>query len=628
VETFEPTPVGPQTPFPNGAIPERVHLRGWALASVLIGLMLTLFLSALDQTIVATALPKILTDLNGDQLYIWPATAYLLTSTLMIPIVGKLSDLFGRKWFLIFGVIVFLAGSALSGASQTIYQLIYFRGFQGIGGGVLLALVFTLVGDIFTPAERARWQGLFTSVFALASVVGPFVGGVITDNFTWRWIFYVNLPVGVVALAALLFWLPANISVRTATERGWAAIRRIDFLGSLTASGATVCLLLGLTWGGYQLYDWSSPQVIGTLAGAVALYIAFILIEIFVANEPILPLDLFRNRVFTVGASLSFLTGAALFSVALFLPLFIQGVLGDTATNSGAAITPLTLSMAPVAALMGFLIGRVGRYQFAAIIGTLVLVGGTYLLTTLTASTTLLTVTLFMIVVGIGLGMVQPVLTLSVQNAIPRARLGVGTGAVTYMRSTGSTVGLGVLGAVEFSTYSTELAKRLPAAAQNLPAAALKPATVQQLLTSSQAIKQTVLNNAIHAAVAQAVPAAVAQATASVPAGPQHDAIVAQITQQITAQVTAAVTQQVTILFSQVLEAARQATALGIHNAFIVGVIVTVLMVGLSLFLRDVPLQRREPAPPQPVAPGATPSPFGPQDVLEQIDEQSKLRNL
>jgi EmrB/QacA subfamily drug resistance transporter len=616
METFEPTPAGPQSPFANGAIPERLHLRGWALATVLLGLTLTLFLSALDQTIVGTALPKIIAEFQGLDKITWPATAYLLASTTMIPIVGKLSDLFGRKWFLIAGVVVFLIGSALSGASQSMDQLIYFRAFQGLGGGVLISLVFTLIGDIFTPAERARWQGLFTAVFALASVVGPAVGGVITDNFTWRWIFYVNLPLGVVALAALIFWLPPNISVRTATQRGWAAIRRIDWLGSATASGATICLLLGLSWGGSQLYAWNSPQVIGTLVGAGVLYAVFIPIELFGAKDPILPLDLFRNRIFTVGALLALLTGAALFSVALYLPLFIQAVLGDTATSSGAVITPLTLALAVMAALMGFLISRVGRYQFVAIIGTLVLSGGLYLLTTLTASTALLTVTAFMIVVGIGLGMIQPVMTLSVQNAIPRARLGVGTGAVTYLRSTGSTVGLGVLGAVEYSTFSAEFARRLPAAAKNLPAKAIDPNVLQQLLQSPDAQKNA-LSSAIHAAVAQALPQAVAHATAQVPPGPQHDAIVKQITQQVTVQVTAMVTQQVTTLFNQVLEAARQALVVGIHNTFIVGVIVAAMMVVLSLFLTDVPLQRREPAAAQPVAPGATSSPLSPQEVAD-----------
>src|SRR5215469_7041825 len=258
----------------------RIH--GFALVSVLISLMLTLLLEALDQTIVGTALPKIIGNLQGFDRYTWVVTAYLLASTAMIPIVGKLSDQFGRKWFFIVGVTIFLVGSALSGAAQTIQQLIAFRALQGAGAGIGISLVFTVVGDIFPPAERARWQGIFGAVYGLSSVVGPSLGGFltdhgpivgafITDTSRWRWVFYVNLPIGIIALAALVIYLPANISVRTSRYTGWAAIRRIDFVGAALASAATICLLLGLTWGG-QTYPWASPQVIGTLVGAGVLF--------------------------------------------------------------------------------------------------------------------------------------------------------------------------------------------------------------------------------------------------------------------------------------------------------------------------------------------------------------------
>jgi EmrB/QacA subfamily drug resistance transporter len=642
--------------FPSGAerqvadMPERVHLRGWALTTVLGGLMLTLLLSALDQTIVNTAMPRIVADLQGADRYVWPATAYLLASTTMIPIVGKLSDLFGRKWFLVAGVVIFLTGSALSGASQTMNQLIGFRGLQGIGGGVLMSLVFTLVGDIFPPAERARWQGLFSGVFALASVIGPAAGGYITDHYTWRWIFYVNLPIGFLALTALVRWLPTNISPRSTRYTGWAAIRRIDFLGAATASAATICLILGLTWGAYQIYAWSSTPVLATLAGAAVLYPAFFLIE-RVAVEPILPLDLFRNQVFAAGALLALTVGMALLAVAFYLPLFMQGVLGQSATNSGALITPLTVTMAIGAAIIGQVIAKVGRYQFSAVIGALIMVAGAFLLTQLAPTTSLLEVTRDMVVLGLGLGMLQPVMTLAVQNAIPRNRLGVGTGAVTYLRSTGSTLGVALVGSVEFSTYSDELARRLPAAAH--PFAAQLTAQNLQYILTAPGIKQQVVQQATQraslAALHQSLPQAVAQAeqgiiaqgvaraeqaaiaqgvaraAANVPAGPQHDAIVAQITKQVTAQVTAqepqiraqvtaqvlatqdarihlqvaahivaGVTQQVTTLFNQVFEAARQALAVGIEHGFWVGLGVCVAMFGITLFLKDVPLQTRQ----------------------------------
>ena len=261
------------------------RLLGFALFSLLAALMLTLLLEALDQTIVGTALPKIVGQLQGYSLYTWAVTAYLLASTTMIPIVGKLSDQFGRKWFFIAGVILFLCGSALSGASQTMAQLIAFRALQGLGAGTGIALVFTVVGDIFSPAERARWQGVFSGVYGFSSVVGPTIGGWLTDHgpllgtlvtneTRWRWVFYINLPIGIIALIALLVYLPNNLSIRTNNFTGWAAIRRIDFVGAILASGATICLLLGLTWGSDQTYAWGSVQVVGTLVASGVLYLA------------------------------------------------------------------------------------------------------------------------------------------------------------------------------------------------------------------------------------------------------------------------------------------------------------------------------------------------------------------
>ena len=303
------------------------RLQGIALISVLTALMLTLLLEALDQTVVGTALPKIIGDLNGFSLYTWVATAYLLASATVVPIVGKLSDQFGRKGFFLVGVIIFLLGSALSGASQTIDQLIAFRALQGLGAGVGISLVFTVVGDIFPPAERARWQGIFGAVYGLSSVFGPTLGGFLTDHgpvvgtfitdaSRWRWVFYVNIPIGIVALVALIVYLPANISVRTSTLHGWPAIRRIDFPGAALASATTICLLLGLTWGG-QTYPWASLQVIGVLVGSGVLFVLFLVVERFAA-EPVLPLSLFKNQVFASAALLS--RGRRHYSVAGILP--------------------------------------------------------------------------------------------------------------------------------------------------------------------------------------------------------------------------------------------------------------------------------------------------------------------
>lgn len=613
---MENTPDAPQMQHPAAAqaIGERVRLRGFALAGVLASLMMTLLLSALDQTIVGTALPHIISDLQGgyDQLS-WVVTAYLLTSTTTIPIISKLSDQFGRKWFLVAGVIVFLTGSALCGTAHDLNQLILYRGVQGFGGGAIMSQVFTLIGDIFTPVERARWQGLFTGVFVLASVVGPTLGGWITDNTTWRWIFYINLPIGIVALILLVFQLPTHISLRTSAYRGWAAIRRIDFLGALTAAGATVCLLLGLTWGG-QTYPWDSVQVIATLTTAVVLFIAFVFIERF-ATEPILPLDLFRNQVFAAGSLLALMIGMTMFAVVIYLPLFIQAVLKQTATSSGAVITPMTLAMGAGAVIIGFVIARIGRYQFIAVIGALVMTSGIYLFSQMNTSTTLFEVTRNMIIVGVGMGLIQPVMTLAVQNAIPRTRLGVGTGAVTYLRSMGSTLGVAIIGAVVNNTVTAELAKRLPADASRLPKKALDFATSQQALISpsvqhdlidvaSKTASQQAVAQTLPQAISQAVQQAVAQAVAThrIPAtGPAHDQAVAAITQQVTqavtAQVTSAVTTQVTAqvtnLFNQIFEASRMALAVGIEQAFKVGLIMCGVVIVITLFLKDVPLTTR-----------------------------------
>ena len=545
-----------------------VRLHGWPLAAVLISLMLTLLLAALDQTIVSTALPKIIGELQGFDRYTWVVTAYLLAETTVIPIIGKLSDQFGRKWFLIAGVVIFLIGSALSGASRTMNQLIIFRGLQGVGAGFLFALIFTLIGDIFSPAERARWQGLFSAVFALASVVGPTLGGWITDNTTWRWVFYVNLPLGLIALVMLFFRLPNTISARSTHYTGWAAIRRIDVAGAVAAAGATVCLLLGLSWGG-QTYPWNSAQVIGTLAGSVLLYVAFFFIERSVA-EPILPLDLFKNQIFATGALISLIVSMAFFAVVIYLPLFIQIVLGQSATSSGAAITPLTVTMALGSTVVGQIIYKVGRYQVISILGTLILTAGVFLLTRLSDVSALGTVTLFMVVVGLGLGLVLPVLTLAVQNAIPRPRLGVGTSAVTYLRTTGQMLGVALIGTIVNNTITSELAARLPPQAKQLPPAVLAAASSQQVLSNPQA-KATLIDDVTRAAVAHAPPQEAGQVTA-----------------------------QVHTLLNQVFEASRQSLGVGIQHAFFASLIICVVVVIITFFLKDAPLTSRVEVPAAP----------------------------
>jgi EmrB/QacA subfamily drug resistance transporter len=593
---------GQQSPTPQGGGGGR-RIRGVALASVLAALLLTLLLEALDQTIVGTALPRIVGQLQGFDRYTWVVTAYLLASTTMIPIVGKLSDQFGRKWFFVIGVILFLIGSALSGAAQTMDQLITFRAIQGVGAGTGIALVFTVVGDIFPPAERARWQGIFASVYGFSSVVGPTIGGWLTDhgpvvgNFItnetrWRWVFYVNIPIGILALIVLLIYLPANISTRSNQLRGWAALRRVDFTGAILASGATICLLLGLTWGGNQTYDWASPQVIGVLVASGVLYIAFFIMERFAA-EPILPLDLFRNRVFAADMLLGLTAGMTLLGLVIYLPLFLQGVMGESATNSGVVITPMTVSITVGSAAAGIIIAKMQRYQLITILGAIITTVGVFLMTLMTPNTSLLETWRNMIISGVGIGIFFSVMTLAVQNALPRTRMGVGTGAITYIRALGQTLGVAIVGSVVNSTIASDILTRIPAnTVQQLTPAGLKFATDPQVLTNP-AYKDTVVKTAEN----YASQSAAAKATVHIPPGPQHNAVAHQASAQAISQV------QHTL--NQVFDALRLSLAVAIQHGFVAVLIFCIGILVASFLLKDVPLAKQFREEPGTQKPGA-----------------------
>ena len=562
-------------------------LKGAALICVITALMLTLLLEALDQTVVGTALPKIVGALQGFDRYSWAVTAYILASTTMIPIVGKLSDQFGRKWFLIIGTAIFLLGSALSGASQTMNQFIAFRALQGLGAGIGIALAFVVVADMFPPAERVRWQSLFGVVYGLANLVGPTLGGWLTDHgplvgtlvtetTRWRWVFYINVPVGIIALTALLIYLPVNISARTSYHSGWAAVRRIDFPGAVLSAAATICLLLGLTWGSNATYDWSSLQVMGILATAVLLFGAFLIRERF-AVEPILPLDLFRNQVFAVAALLSLLQLMILVGLIVYLPLYLQGVLGVSATNAGAVITPMTVSSVIGAALAGFAITIFKRYQLITILSALIMTAGVFLLTRMTPTTGLLEAVIYMVIAGIGLGPFFSVLTIAAQNALPRTRLGIGTSSVRYLGQLGSVLGVAIVGTVVNNTLATDIASRLPASvAHRLTPAGLKFATSPQVLVNS-AYRATVVRTAQHFAAQSAV--------AHVLPGPQHNVIAHQVAIQAM--------QQAQQLLNQVFEVLRLSLAVAIQHGFIAVLVFCGATIVVTFFLKDVPMAQQ-----------------------------------
>jgi len=569
----------------------RHRLRGIALAGVLTALMLTLLLEALDQAVVGTALPKIIGTLQGFDRYTWAITAYTLASATMVPIVGKLSDQFGRKGFVVVGASIFLLGSLLSGAAQTMDQFIAFRAVQGLGAGIGIALSFVVVADIFTPAERARWQSLFGAVYGFSSLAGPTIGGWLTDHgplvsvpalgdlvteqTRWRWVFYVNLPVGLIALAALVIFLPAHLARGSNRHRGWAAIRRIDFPGAVLAAGATICLLLGLTLGSNQTYAWDSQQIVGLLGGAGVLFALFVVAQRFAA-EPILPLGLFRSRVFTASALITLVQLMVLVGLVIYLPLYLQGVLGVSATNAGEAITPLTLSSVAGAMIAGFLVSALKRYQAISIAAALVLATGAFLLTRITPQTDLTLVIVFMVITGLGLGPFFSVPTLATQNALPREHLGIGTSAVRYLGQLGGALGVAIVGTVVNNSLASDLASRIPAST----AAQLTPAGYAAATNPQVLINPTYRDTVVHTAQQFATQ----QATANVPPGPQHDSIVASITAQVS--------QQVLDLLTQVFGALRESLAVAIQQGFLAVLIFSGLCLLATLFLKDVPFKQ------------------------------------
>jgi EmrB/QacA subfamily drug resistance transporter len=414
----------------------------------MVGALLAILLSALDQTIVATAMPQIVKEFQGLEQLSWVFSSYLLASTVTIPIYGKLSDIYGRRTFYLAGIGVFLIGSVLSGQAHSMLQLILFRGIQGVGGGAIMVNSIALIGDLFTPAERGRWQGLIGGTFGIASIAGPLLGGWLTDSLTWRWIFYINLPVGAVALLVLAATLP-KIKADARVSRS------IDYLGAVTLGAGLVTLLLGFVWGGSQ-YAWRSPQIVGLFVATFFLLAAFAFIEQRV-REPILPLQLFRNRALSVSTTVTFLVSFGMFGAIAFLPLFAQSVVGFSATNSGLALTPLMLGAVTSSVLAGQVISRLGKYKSMAVGGMVLMTIGIYLFSHLSASTGKGQLIVFMVVTGIGVGVSFPIYTIVVQSAFDRSKLGVVTAAVQLFRSIGSTVGIAVMG----SLMNNALAERL-----------------------------------------------------------------------------------------------------------------------------------------------------------------------
>ena len=447
--------------------------------AILGAVLLTLFLASLDQTVVGTALPRIVTDLNGASLYAWVVTAYLLSSTVTVPIYGKFSDVFGRKVMLIIGVCLFLAGSWLSGASQNMNELVAFRTIQGLGAGALFPIVIATIGDLYSPRERGRFQGLFGAVFALSFIVGPFIGGWITDNISWHWVFYVNVPFGIASLVVLSIVLPS-------AGRRQASIRDLDYVGIVLFTAGVVPFMLGLSNKGNpnssgQLPTWSDPSVGGLIAIGLVIVAVFLFAETK-AKEPIIPLDLFKDRDYAVSMAAVFAFGIAMFAAVIFMPRFYQTVRGISATASGYYIWPLLVGLMGSSIGTGLLISRLGRYKWLMTGGAVVMLVGGFLMTHLTAGVSDWELWAWMLVLGLGIGPAMAGFTVVVQNAVPMNRLGVATSTLTFLRQIGASVGLAAAGTI----FSSSFAGRLPT---NLAEAGVPPPLIPQLVKLSGALQ-------------------------------------------------------------------------------------------------------------------------------------------
>jgi EmrB/QacA subfamily drug resistance transporter len=437
-----------------------VRLTRPQLVGTMTGLLLAALLAAIDQTIVGTAEPRIIAQLSGFDRYPWIATAYLLTSTVSVPIFASLSDLHGRKPFFLAGATLFVAMSALCGAAGTFTflpidgmgQLILFRGLQGVGAGMVMGLLFTIVGDIFSPAERGRYQGLFAAVWGVASIFGPTLGGWLTDHWSWRACFWVNLPVGAVAVAAIYFEFP-HLKPRGST-------RRIDWTGFATLIGTVVPLLLALTWA--TQYGWTSTRVDSLLLLSAAMLAVFLYTE-SKAAEPVIPLVIFRNPIIAICSVCAFVLGMGMFGVIIYLPLFMQGVLGVSATQSGNLLTPLMMGAVIGSITAGQTISRTGKYKAVALAGTVLVALGMMFFARMDLTTSSAYVVYGMVIAGLGMGLLQPVYTIAVQNVAPRRQMGAATSSTIFFRSIGSTVGVAAFGSLMLTRYHTVFSQGMTA---------------------------------------------------------------------------------------------------------------------------------------------------------------------
>jgi EmrB/QacA subfamily drug resistance transporter len=582
-------------------------------AFTLAGIMVALFLGALDQTIVGTAMPRILQDINGLNLYSWLVTAYLLASTAMIPIYGKLSDLYGRKIVVLTGVILFLAGSVLSGQSRSMMELIVFRAVQGLGAAGIFSMAFTVIADLFPPAERGKYSGLFGAVFGTSGIVGPLLGGFLTDALSWRWVFYVNMPVGLVALFFILLQMPP-------LKPTLGKKVTIDWWGSAALLLGIIPILLALSIGGTEL-PWGSWQIVALFAlGAVGIAV-FILIERSAA-EPILPFDLFQNRTYVVGNVAALLiAGIGFFGAILFLPIYMVMVIGVSASAAGLTLMPMTLGMVVSSFVSGQISSRLGRYKVVLLAGAALMIVGYVTMLGLNVTMTRWEVTWRMILLGVGLGPALPLFTLAIQNAVDPREIGAATSSSQFFRQIGSTIGVAVFGTLMATTLAAELPRALPAELRQAGLGKMSFSMGQLQSGNVSAVGDQIQAGMddVYGKVELALTRDDAAATASLLSNPlvpeqfkgmlqsrQAGPLSAADSAPILARVRTALDAQAASITTQVTSALKQAFTTAVRRVYLLGLCILAAGFLVTLFLPELALRKSHAHAPAPAEASAS----------------------
>jgi EmrB/QacA subfamily drug resistance transporter len=531
------------SPSGNGPI-AGLHALPGRRKTIIFGTVLgAIFMGTIDVTIVATALPNIVADLGGFQQYAFIATSYLTGTIIMIPIVGKMTDIYGRKWFYIASIFTFVLGSLLSGLSGSMTELIVFRGLQGLGAGGMIANAFTIIGDLYPPSERGKYQSYVSGIFGLSSIIGPLAGGFITDYFGWQWIFYINIPIGFIVILMFLRFLPL---IRFERETG-----KIDYAGIILIILSVVPLITALSWGG-NTYSWTSPLITGMLGFSAVAAIVFFFVERRVAN-PIIPPSLYLNRIISFSVATTFLLGFAMYAAITFVPLWYQGVQGKSATASGSYLTPMMLGLVFGAFLSGQALSRAGgHYRIQGIIGIVILSVGMWLVSTLKVDTPYFTSVAFLVIAGFGLGITFPLYATAIQNVVSRKDMGVAISAVPFWRFMGGALGLAISGSILTSTFTTDFAANIPASIQ----AAIPPSALSSLT------------------------------------GNLHDFISGQGQDQLK-QLLAQYISNPAQAYQQIMVVLREALNNAIIRAMFLGFVVSLTALVTQIFIKEIPLKRR-----------------------------------